>query len=75
MLKAFLINLLLSRGISAGAEFLGKLIRHGLTTLGGALAVYGLEVSGEEMTTLMGAASVVAGLVMSAVRIFASKYA
>lgn len=46
--------------------FLMLAIRHGLTTLGGALATHGVIAAGE-VETFIGAATVLAGVVLSAI--------
>ena len=75
MLKAMILNFLLSRGINALQELLAKSVRHGVTTLGGALVAKGLMVSPTDQDTLVGAGLIIVGFALSYVRTYFAKYA
>lgn len=74
MIQAFIIKLLIGRGIGALSELLGKAIRHGATTYGGAMIAHGYA-SGDDVTQLQGAGLILVGIGLSALRTFLAKYA
>lgn len=68
MLRKLIVNVLLKRGASAAEEALGKAVRHGMTTAGGALMAQGLA-DASDVTALTGGAVALMGIVLSLVRI------
>ena len=72
MLMGLLKNILLKRGVSAAEEMIGKAIRHGMTTVGGALMTQGLA-DASDVTALTGGAVAVGGVLLSVARIYLKK--
>lgn len=72
ILKRVLVNVFLKRGASKTEEFIGKKIRHGMTTLGGILMTAGYlqpeDVNLWEM--VIGGAVALGGVVLSDVRLW-----
>ncbi len=68
MLKKLLFNVLLKRGASAVEEVIGKTVRHGMTTMGGALMADGLA-DANDVTLLTGGAIALVGIAISYIRI------
>lgn len=71
--QKLLVNVLLKRGAGQLEEWIGKSVRHGLTTSGGALVGQGL-ITGSELDTLAGAGAILAGLLLSLARIYVQKH-
>lgn len=67
--KRVLLNVLLKRGANVAEQSAGKLIRHGMTTVGGAIMTAGLG-DGETVTALTGGLVALAGVVISFARIW-----
>ena len=72
MIRTMLFNILLKRGASALEEFVGKGVRHGMTTYGGVLMSEGFA-SGDQVQALTGGAVAVAGILLSIARTYVQK--
>jgi hypothetical protein len=66
-MQAFLINMLLKRGGPALAEYIGKIVRHGLTTFGGAMIANGVATA-NDIDLITGGAMALVGIVLSFIR-------
>lgn len=75
MLKVWLLNLLLSRGVSALQEYLGKTLRNTIIAGGTALAASGHPLSEPDQTTLIGAGMIVLGVGLDYARTWLANYA
>lgn len=69
MLRQFLKNVLLKRAATQAEQWLGKLVRHGITTAGGGLIMKGLT-DGAGVDTLAGGGAVLVGVLLSGARIY-----
>lgn len=67
MAKKFLINVLFKRGATALEEWIGKLIRHGMTTVGGGMMAAG-HADPTDITAITGGLVALAGIAISVVR-------
>lgn len=62
--RKLILNVLLKRGQTALENALGTAVRHGLTTVGGALMAQGLATS-DQVAAIGGAATAIVGIVCS----------
>ncbi len=65
----FLVNFLISRGVAKGPEIVSKLVRHGMTSVGGYLVAHSLA-SPDDVNTLTAGALVLGGIIWSVARTF-----
>lgn len=73
MFKKLILDVLLKRSAGAVKQGIGKVIRHHVTALGGALVADGL-ISGGELEMLTGGAVVLGSIAVSVARIKLQKY-
>lgn len=74
-LKKWALDLLLSRGVSAAQEYLGKAVRNGVVAAGAALTAHGVAVTPDMTTTVTGAGMIIGGLALDFARTWLANYA
>lgn len=73
-LKKMAISFLLSRGVNAAQENIGKTLRGGVVALGAWTAAHGQTLSLDDQNTLVGAGLIVLGMVGSYARTWFAQY-
>lgn len=68
-MKKAILNFLLSRGVPKLQQAASKLVRHGVTALGGASLLQGL-LTGADLATLGGAGTILVSVALSLGRVY-----